>query len=364
MSVQAFEDPTAHEASALADRIVEASVGTLELWSLWLGTELGLYAALAAEGGANAPALARTAHIAPRYAREWLEQQAVAGILEVDDADRPADERHYRLPEAYASVLLDQESGLHVAPLARMLRAVAGALPQVAAAYRSGGGVAYGAFGSDMAHGQGAMNRPLLMNEFAQEWIPAVGDLDAELRRPGARIADLGCGLGWSTIALARAYPEAEVIGIDLDAHSIEVARNNARNQGVEVRFECQDAGIVAGDEGFDLAVIFEALHDMARPVDTLEALRRILKPGGSVLVIDERVEERFTAPGNLTERFMYGWSVSHCLPAGMDHPDPEPIGTAARPCEIERVAREAQFSRCEQQPIEHEFFRVYRLRP
>ena len=124
-----------------------------------------------------------------------------------------------------------------------------------------------------------------------------------------------------------------------------------------------RDAAEIAGDDGFDLLVIFEALHDMARPVEALAAARRALAPGGSVVIVDERVGEQFTAPGDLIERMMYGWSVSHCLPAGMDDADPSPIGTAARPSEVKRVAREAGFSRCEEQPIEHDFFRMYRLR-
>ena len=358
----ALDTMTDPAGAPLADRLVDAAVGTLELWSVWLGDALGLYTSLREAGPATPPELAERVGIAPRYAREWLEQQAVAGLLCVDDPWASADARVYRLPVEHAGVLCDPESPDHVAPLARMLRAIASVLPRVEEAYRRGTGVPFGAYGLDMACGQGAINRPLLSHAFVEAWLPRIPEIDARLRRRGVRVIDVGCGLGWSTIALAAAYPAAEVIGIDLDRASIDRARKNGAARGSRARFDCRDVAELG--RGFDVAIVFESLHDMSRPVDVLSALHENLAAGGSVIVVDERVQPRFTAPGDRVERLMYGWSVSHCLPAGMDHPEADPIGTVARPAEIARVAALAGFSCCEEQSIEHDFFRVYRLRP
>jgi 2-polyprenyl-3-methyl-5-hydroxy-6-metoxy-1,4-benzoquinol methylase len=169
--------------------------------------------------------------------------------------------------------------------------------------------------------------------------------------------------VGWSTLALARAYPRATVTGYDPDAASIAQARQRAATERLRVRFEHQHAEAIAQQGPFDLIVVLEALHDMARPTRALAALRAALAPGGSVLVADERVGERFVAPGDTVERMMYGWSVVHCLPVSMVEQPSEAIGTAIRPEIVQRCARDAGFARCEVLAIDSPLFRFYRLR-
>ena len=260
-------------AAGLDDRIVESAIGTLELFGVFLGVRLGLYEVLAEVEALTPPQLADAASIDPRYAREWLEQQAVAGYLTVDDVDLAADARGYSLPAAHRGVLVDESDGAHVAPLARMVVGVAGALDDVVAAYRTGDGVAYERYGADFRHGQGGINRPAFEHDLIDSWLPAIDGVEAALSAGGS-IADVGCGQGFSTVAIAGRWPAANVVGVDIDAASVADARAIAEAAGSSARFAAIDgAGLV--DLGpFDVVTILESLHDMAHPVEALEAAR------------------------------------------------------------------------------------------
>jgi 2-polyprenyl-3-methyl-5-hydroxy-6-metoxy-1,4-benzoquinol methylase len=347
----------------LSDRLFHAMIHTLELFGVYLGKRLGLYTTLHASGPLTPAGLAAAAGIAERYAREWLEQQAVAGLLAVDDAARPAADRRYSVPPEHAGVLVDPDHAAHLAPFAEMAAGIGGALEQVVEAYRTGRGVPYEAYGAAFVSGQGGINRPAFVQDLTGAWLPAIPDLHRRLDAdPPARIADVGCGVGWSTLALARAYPRATVVGYDMDAASVAEARRRAAADKLTVRFEQKGADALATEGPFDLVLVLEALHDMARPTRALAALRAALAPGGAVLVADERVAERFFAPGDAVERMMFGWSIVHCLPVAMAEQPSEAIGTAIRPDTVRRCARDAGFARCEVLAIDNPLFRFYRL--
>jgi SAM-dependent methyltransferase len=349
---------------ALAERIFGSLIGTMEVFSIYLGDRLGLYATLA--GGSATPAgLASRAGIAERYAREWLEQQAVYGLLDVDDATEEAAERRYSLPPEHASVLLDADSLAFLTPAARMTIAAARQMPALLAAYRDGGGVNWRDFGPDMSEGQEATNRPqflALMDAWIERGLPDVHERLAA----GGRIADVGCGGGWSSIALARAYPTITVDGFDLDEPAIERARRNATALGLSdrVRFHAVDPAEADHGDGYDLVTAFECIHDMPYPVPVLGAMRSMANEGSGVMVMDEGVGHEFSAPGDDVEKLMYGFSTIVCLPDGMSHPDSVGTGTVMRPSVFEGYAREAGFDRVEILPIEHDMWRFYRLHP
>lgn len=186
----------------------------------------------------------------------------------------------------------------------------------------------------------------------------------ADRLRGGGRLVDVGCGQGWSTIAVAGAFPEAEVVGIDADVASVEDARRHAAEQGVDVRFEAADAAVLADQGPFDAALILEALHDMSRPVEVLAAVRAAVTSDGALLVADEAVAPTFTAPGDDIERMMYGWSVLHCLPASLAEQPSAAIGTVIREDTVRALAAEAGFASVEVLPVDGGFFRLYLLRP
>ncbi|GAA3102616.1 class I SAM-dependent methyltransferase [Streptosporangium carneum] len=260
-------------------------------------------------------------------------------------------------------MLTDESSLDYLAPLARMTAATAAQTPALLDAYRDGGGVSWAAFGTDMREAQAEMNRPWFERALPGA-LAGVADLDASLRRPGARLVDVGCGGGWSTIALARAYPQAVVEGVDIDGPSIELAARNAERAGLDVAFRHEEAeSLPAGV--YDAVFAFECLHDMPRPVGALAAARRALRPGGAVVVMDEAAAESFTAPADETERLLYGFSLLICLPDGMSHKPSAGTGTVMRPDTLRRYATEAGFRDVEILPIEDfGFWRFYRLLP
>jgi 2-polyprenyl-3-methyl-5-hydroxy-6-metoxy-1,4-benzoquinol methylase len=346
----------------LDERVFGASIGALELFGIYLGDRLGLYDLLRSGNAYTPGELATEAGIHPRYAREWLEQQAVAGVLSVDDAGKDEDDRRYALPAEHAGIVADPTDENHLAPFARMIVGIANAMDDVVAAYRTGEGVPFARYGADMRHGQGSINRPAFSAALVDAWIPAMSGAAAKLRA-GGRAADLGCGQGWGSVAVARAFPEAEVWGIDSDAASIEDARSNAGAAGVDVRFECADASVLVEHGPFDLVMLLEVLHDLSRPVEVLGAARAALADDGAVLVADEAVAASFVAPGDDLERMMYGWSITHCLPASMAEQPSAAIGTAIREQTVRDLAEQAGFGRVDVLDVDGGFFRLYELR-
>lgn len=366
MTVTIPASTQAQRRDALADQLFHATIGAQEVMHVYLGDRLGLYTALAKVDTATPAELATSTGIAERYAREWLEQQAVAGVLDVAEETADARTRRYRLSAGAAEVLCNPDSLDFLSPLAQLVVSLAQTLPRVADAFRTGAGVPFEAYGEDIRDGIERVNRPMFLNQLASEWIPALPDIEARLRRndPAAHIADLGCGSGWSTIALAKSYPEAHVDGIDVDESSIEAARRNAIKAGCadRVHFACRDATDPDLAGRYDLVTFFETLHDMAHPVEVLRAARGLLAPSGAVLIGDERVAETFTAPGDDLDRFNYGWSALHCLAVAMVEPDAAGTGTVIRPDTVRRYALDAGFASVTVLPIEHDFWRFYRL--
>lgn len=350
--------------AALTERLLQSTIQALELYGVYLGKELGLYEALARGRALTAPGLAREAGIDSRYAREWLEQQAAAGLIDVEDPSRPSDLREYSLPAEHENVLVTEDHPAHLAPLAQMVAGIGGALERVVAAYRTGDGVAYPLYGAAFRRGQAGINRPAFLTDLVTSWIPSMPDVHAALTSVPQRVADVGCGAGWSTIAMANAFPGADVVGCDLDEASVRDARDNAALAGVRVRFDVRDAAAMAADGPFDLILVLEALHDMSRPREVLTALRAALAPGGSVLVADEKVGEHFHAPAGDVERLMYGWSIVHCLPVSRAEAPSEAIGTVIREDVVRGLARDAGLTRIDVLPVDGGFFRLYRLRP
>ena len=353
------------EVEGFAMRLLGSAVAMMDLATIRLGKELGLYQALAVHGPMTPADLARRSGTDQRYVREWMEQQAVTAILTVTDAPAAAGERHYALPSAHAEVLLNRESPAYLGALGSITE-MATVVPALVESFRTGHGLPWAHYGDTTRLLQAELNRPGFLTQLAQEWLPAMPDIEQRLRSaPSSRIADVGCGTGWSSIAFALAYPGVEVDGFDLDDASIADARRNAREAGVadRVRFEVRDAANPGlGERSYDLVAAFECIHDLPQPVETLSAMRRLAAEDGFVLVADNAVEEGFSAPGGEIERLLYGSSVLVCLPTGRAHDHSAETGAVMRPSTFRRYAAEAGFSAVEVAEVPHPFWRFYRL--
>ncbi|HEY2803220.1 MAG TPA: class I SAM-dependent methyltransferase [Actinomycetota bacterium] len=347
---------------ALVNRLFEASLGTGEVFTVYLGDRLGFYRALL-DGARTAAELAGAAETDARATREWLEQQAAAGILSVQDVSAPPEQRRFSLPEANAEALTDPDSPYSIAPLCRSFAAIGTTLPKIVDAFRTGEGVSWEDYGRDMIEAQGDFNRPWLRGSLATEYLPSIQDIHERLSA-GATVADVACGVGWAGISIAQAYPNVTVDGFDLDEPSITLARANAAEAGVadRVNHSVEDVGDLLLDGVYDLAIVVEAIHDLSAPVEVLDSIRRMLTAGGTLIVADEKTEDAFTAPASETERLFYTYSVLCCLISAQVDDPTAATGTVMRRSTFEGYAKDAGFSSVEVLPIEHDFLRFYRL--
>jgi hypothetical protein len=358
--------PLRPEASAedVASRLLAAALGGMEMAAVHAGDSLGWYRALAEDGPLTSVELAQRTGTAERYVREWLEHQATSGYLSVvgGGVGAAATERVFRLDPGAAEALTDGDSLLHLAPAASFLAATGLAVDSLHRAYRTGGGVSWAELGARAREAQARLNRPMFLSVLTQEILPGLPDLHSRLTG-GARVADVGCGEGWSAIGLALGYPDVTVDGYDIDEPSVQAAREHADDAGVSdrVTFTRLDAAD-APPGGYDVVMAYECVHDMADPVAALAGMHSMVTADGYVLVMDERTEDVFTPRAGPVERLFYGFSILCCLPDGLSQPGGVGTGTVMRTDVLDRYARSAGYSRSEVLPVEHEMFRFYRL--
>jgi len=276
MTAPTVTDPV----EALAERIFSEGIGAFHLLTVYLGVRLGLFRALAETPALTAAGLAAAASIDERYAVEWLQAETYAGLLVADGTDYTT--ARFTLAEGVAPTLVDEVSPAYVGGVPLALVAVAGAAPHLLDAYRNGAGLTVDAYGADMVPAQAAFNRPAYVNELATSWLPSMPDVHERLidTTTPARVADIGCGCGWSAIELAKAFDHLTIDGYDADAESVEQARRNAAEHGVDdrVHFHLVDASSATyGAGGYDVVFFFECVHDLGRPVEALAAARAAL---------------------------------------------------------------------------------------
>lgn len=347
----------------LVGRLFMEGVGSFHLSTVYVGLKLGLFRELDRLAPVGASELAESVSLDGWYVREWLQAETTAGLVVADGEDLR--EARFTLAPGVREALVDETGPAYIGGLALAQGAVGTVLPAVLRAFRTGDGVPYPAYGEDAVEAQGALNRPAFVNQLVAEWLPEVPGLLSrreETARP-ALVADVGCGLGWAAIELARAFPHLRVDGYDADEDSISRARRNAEEAGVADRVTFTVADARHGryrDRRYDAIFFFECVHDMAHPVEALKAARAALADDGTVIVMDERVGETLT-PGDPTELFFATASVLWCLPQGRADEDSHAPGTVMRPAMFEAIAREAGFEGVDVLPIDHPFWRFYR---
>ena len=326
--------------------------------TLDLGFRLGLFQALAEAGQTTSQQLADKTGCAERYIREWLECMAAGKYVDYD----PTTGR-FALPPEHKTVLLDPDSRSSAMGTFGLVASYATILPQLLEAFRTGGGVSYEDYGLEMVSAQGYTNRPVFTNDYTGTWIAAMPDVEEKLKQ-GGRVAEVGCGVGWSSIALARGFPAVHVDGIDPDELSIQSAQANIAEAGLTARISLHQATLedspIQGP--YELVTAFECLHDMPYPVSVLSKMRELAAPSGAVLIAEEAVGDTLEENRNFMGHMLYNFSVLHCLPQAMGFPDSAGTGTVIKPSIFRGYAQEAGFTRVEILPVEHPQFRLYRL--
>ena len=262
---QLDDGPSEEKLEAVADRVFADLLGAMSTYATTIGVTLGWYDALAAARSMTSTELAAATDTDERYAREWLEQQTVSGYLTVAEAKASPTERRFSITPEAAEILTERSSLAFMAPFPGLVTSLGSSLPDLIEAYRTGAGFGWHQHGDGARCGQAEANRPMFLNLLGQEYlasIPAVADA----LRNGGTVADIGCGLGWSAIGVALAYPEARVDGFDIDAPSVEKARIHAAEAGVadRVRFHHVDVGELEA-EGYDVVLALECVHRHAR---------------------------------------------------------------------------------------------------
>ncbi len=359
----ALNETTHQSADDFAGRIFESVLGALDTWAIYVGDKFGLYELLA-QGPSKLAPLAAASGMHERYLTEWLEHQVTGGLLTADDPGKDAGLRVYSLPPGHAEVLTDRDSLAYLTPFVRLVVAGGIQLPALLGAYRTGGGVPWAQYGPDMRTGQAEMNRPWFVNELGSTWFPSVPYIHHKLES-GARVADVGCGEGWSSVGMAQAYPNVTIDGYDVDKPSMEAARQHASAAGVNdrVTFHTVDPASTDVETGYDLVTAFECIHDMSDPVGVLAKMRQMVADDGIVVVMDEAVGDAFGERTDDVERLMYGFSMFVCLPDGMSHQPSVGTGTVMRPSTLESYAQHAGFTGIQVLPIENDLWRFYELK-
>jgi ubiquinone/menaquinone biosynthesis C-methylase UbiE len=336
---------------AMADMGATGAAG-----SVVIGNRLGLYRELA-QGPATPEQFAARTKCNERYLTEWLRGQAAGGYVSYDPTTG-----EFSLTEEQAFCLADP-NGPNVSAVFLIGLGYLRAEPQITEAFRTGAGVAWHEHNEDVFVGCDAFYRPGYVAELVPSWIPALDGVDAKLTA-GARVADLGCGLGSSSVLLAEAYPRTTIVGSDLHTESIELARKKAAEAGVSdrVSFEVASAQTFTGAD-YDLVTMFDALHDMGDPVGAAKRVRQALAPDGTWLLVEpfasDTVEDNFNPVG----RLYYAGSTFLCVPNALSQPGGYALGAQAGEAAIRQVITDAGFTRF-RRVAESPFNLVYEIRP
>jgi len=324
-----------------------------------IGFRLGLFEALHRDGPASSTDLATRTGLAERYVREWALAQASNGYIAYD----PVEER-FRLTAEQAMVFAVKDSPVYLEGAFDLAAAMTEGQAKVEAAFRSGEGVAWGESAGCLFCAVGAFFRPGYVNGVVQSWLPALEGVVPRLEA-GAKVADVGCGVGFSTLLMAKAFPQSRFVGFDFHAPSIEQANAHARAHGLgeRVRFETTPAKAIA-ERDFDLVTMFDCLHDMGDPRGCAAHMRALLKPDGVWMLVEpiaaDRVGDNVVNP---VSRIYYNASTMICVPTSLAQELGEALGAQAGQAKLTEVLTGAGFSRV-RRATEGPFNMVLEARP
>ncbi len=330
---------------------------TVAAGSVVIGDRLGLYRALAT-GPATAHDLAQRTETDTRYVTEWLRGQAAGGYVVYD-----ADSDTYSLTEEQVFALTDPDGPLYLPGAFQFALGVLRAEPRISEAFRTGEGLGWHEHDPEVFVGCERFFRPNYIGNLVASWIPALDGVEDKLGA-GARVADVGCGLGASTILMAKAYPQSSFVASDYHQESIDSARKRGADAGVteRVSFEVASAQTFSGT-GYDLVATFDCLHDMGDPLGAARHIRESLAADGTWLVVEPFAQNAVADNLNPVGRIYYSFSTLLCVPNALSQPGGYSLGAQAGEAGIRQIMTDAGFTRF-RQAAETPFNIVYEVRP
>ncbi|MET0685085.1 MAG: class I SAM-dependent methyltransferase [Solirubrobacteraceae bacterium] len=343
---------------AFVFRAVDEVGAALNAALVVMGDKLGLYRALA-DGGPQSPdELAARTGTAERYVREWCSAQAAGGYLGYD-----ADSGRYALAPEQAVAFTDPESPAYLPGFFQLALGAVIDSPRITEVARSGAGLGWHEHVHDVHDGCERFFRPGYNANLLAAWLPALDGVVEKLER-GARVADVGCGHGSSTILMGERFPRSRFVGSDYHAGSIETARRRAAEAGVEeqVRFAVEPAAAYSGD-GYDLVTMFDCLHDMGDPVGAARHVRSTLAPDGTWMIVEPQAGDRTEDNFNPVGRAYYAFSTLLCTPASLSQEVGLALGAQAGEARIRDVVEAGGFTRF-RRVAETPFNLVFEARP
>lgn len=309
-----------------------------------IGDRLGIYKAMHQAGPLTSAQLAEKCGLSERYVREWLCAQASAGYL-AHHAPSNGEADRFELTPEQAMVFVVEESPVYLLGGFDVARSLVETEDDVAGAFRSGGGIEWGELGQCMFCAVGRFFRPGYVNSLLQAWLPALDGVVEKLER-GARVADIGCGVGFSTTLMAKAFPNSTFIGYDFHEPSILDARSHTENHGLEgrLRFEVALAKDI-DEEPFDLVTCFDCLHDMGDPAGAAGHVRELLKPDGTWMIVEPIAGDSVKDNLHPVGRLFYNASATICLPTSLAQEVGAALGGQAGERALSDVIRRGGFS-------------------
>jgi SAM-dependent methyltransferase len=343
--------------NALMGKMVNELGAAANAALLITGDRLGLFRALAEAGPLDPAGLAERTGTRERYIREWLSAQAASGFIDYDAASG-----RFSLSPEQAMVFADEDSPVFMAAGFGGLRAMYADEPKLTEAYKTGKGVGWGEHCNCLFCGTEQFFRPTYKAHIVQDWLPALDGGVAKLDA-GAAVADIGCGHGASTLIMAEAFPNSQFTGYDFHAPSVEQARSRAKEKGIaNVRFETAAAQALPYG-GYDLATVFDALHDMGDPVGAAASMRASLKPDGTLMVVEPIAGDRLEDNLHPVGRVYYAFSAAICVPASLAQEVGLALGAQAGEAKLGAAIRQGGFSRV-RRAAETPFNMVLEARP
>ena len=306
-----------------------------------MGDALGFYRELHAKGPMTSTELARSAKVDERYLREWLSNQAASNYLTYD-----AESAKFSLPPEQAMIFANEESPVYMMGGFDLMAALLDNQPKVQAAFKSGKGVAWGDQAGCMFCAVARFFRPGYLNHLVGTWLPALDGVVDKLKR-GAKVADVGCGHGWSTVLMAKAFPASQFVGYDFHGASIEDARAHAESHGVSgnTSFEVALAKDYPGKD-FDLVTCFDCLHDMGDPTGAAAHIRHSLKPDGTWMIVEPMAGDTLQQNLNPVGRLYYAASTMICLPTSRSQEVGAALGAQAGEARLREVIQMGGFTK------------------